>query len=74
METQIIMNTDSNKSIDDIVNMLDSLMGDDFSRVKIDIDNSAPDASFKKEYHHGRCDVGSPWARGCSFDLLEPED
>ena len=26
----------------------------------------------KKEYHHGRCDVGSPFARGELFDLEDP--
>ena len=61
-------------NIDNIVNMLDSLMGSNYSRVKVDVDDTVPESSFKKEYHHGRCDVGSPWARGCSFDLLEPEE
>ncbi len=32
------------------------------------------EGEVKETYHHGRCDVGSPWARGCSFDVLESED
>ena len=24
-----------------------------------------------RRYHHGRCDVGSPWACGTAFDVLE---
>ena len=28
---------------------------------------------ISRSYHHGRCDVGSPWARGEAFDVLEEE-
>ena len=24
-----------------------------------------------RQYHHGRCDVGSPWACGTAFDVLD---
>ena len=24
-----------------------------------------------RQYHHGRCDIGSPWACGTAFDVLE---
>ena len=62
------------QNADDIVKMLDNLTNNDVSRIKIDFDETAPDDYYKKEYHHGRCDVGSPWAKGCAFDVLEPED
>lgn len=75
-------------SEEDIIAMLDKLTKDEVSRIKItvneettdgktdenaDAKNSAKSVPYK-EYHHGRCDVGSPWARGCAFDVLEDEE
>ena len=61
----------NDKEISDIINMLDKLSGDGVSRIKVQMDEEMTEGDTKKEYHHGRCDVGSPWARGCSFDVLE---
>ena len=60
--------------VENVINMLDGLTGNEISRIKVDINETVPEGTYKKEYHHGRCDVGSPWARGCAFDVLEPED
>lgn len=59
------------KEINDIINMLDSYSENGVSRIKVTMDDTLKEGETKKEYHHGRCDVGSPWARGCSFDVLE---
>lgn len=64
--------------IDNVIKMLDALTENEVSRIKVNVEdtitgdgtNIAP-GSYKKEYHHGRCDVGSPWARGEAFDVLE---
>ncbi|MCQ2080312.1 MAG: hypothetical protein MJZ11_01550 [Lachnospiraceae bacterium] len=55
---------------DEIIRMLDSLTQNEISRIKI---NVADDDSeqLNIEHHHGRCDIGSPFARGCAFDVLE---
>lgn len=67
-------------SEEDIIAMLDKLTKNEVSRIKINVeDNSEESASSDattspvNEYHHGRCDVGSPWAKGCAFDVLEDE-
>ena len=58
--------------IDSIINMLDSLTMDGVSRIKIKLDEDISEETVPvKEHHHGRCDIGSPWARGCAFDVLE---
>jgi len=56
---------------EDIINMLDKLTSDEVSRMKIKVVEGEEETSPKKEYHHGRCDIGSPWAKGIAFDVLE---
>lgn len=58
-------------NIDDVINMLDKLTRDEVSRIKIKTDDIMQENMVKKEYHHGRCDIGSPWAKGIAFDVLE---
>lgn len=60
-----------NSRIDEVIRMLDSLTESEVSRIKIKTDENMDASEVKKEYHHGRCDVGSPWARGASFDVLD---
>ena len=55
----------------DIISMLDNLTAQEVSRIKINVTDDSEDALPRKEYHHGRCDVGSPWAKGVAFDVLE---
>ncbi len=61
----------SAQEIDDIVKMLDGFIDKDVSRFKITTSDEIEEGETKEVYHHGRCDVGSPWAKGCSFDVLE---
>lgn len=63
-----------NNDLDNIVEYLDSFATSQESRLKFNVSKDAPYGTFDKEYHLGRCDVGSPWARGCAFDVLESED
>lgn len=52
------------KEIEDLIGMIEMKMQGGVSRLSIGF-SDALDADAKVEtYHHGRCDVGSPWAKG----------
>ena len=55
---------DSANDINDIINMIDGKINDGVGRLKVFIDDSQAAGTVKEQYHHGRCDVGSPWAKG----------
>ena len=59
------------RELNDIVNILDGMVAQEISRIKVVTSDEAEEGSISREYHHGRCDIGSPWARGCAFDVLE---
>ncbi|MCM1175156.1 MAG: hypothetical protein NC341_08895 [Blautia sp.] len=59
--------------LEKLVAMLDSFAASDGSRLKIDMSDELEAGESRRQYHHGRCDIGSPWARGCAFDVLEDE-
>lgn len=50
--------------IDEIIRMLDEKTTAGVSRIKVLMDEEQPEKAVKEVYHHGRCDVGSPWADG----------
>jgi len=50
--------------INDIIKMLDEKTTSGVSRVKVLMDEEQAGGEVKEVYHHGRCDVGSPWADG----------
>lgn len=51
------------QDIENIIQLLDSKTEAGVGRIKINVSDYQKD-SLKEEYHHGRCDVGSPWATG----------
>ncbi len=59
--------------IDDVVRMLDNMAEGGVSRIKVETSGDVADGEVKKAYHHGRCDVGSPFATGKLFDAQEPD-
>lgn len=59
--------------IDDVVRMLDNMAEGGVSRIKVETSGNVADGEVKKAYHHGRCDVGSPFATGKLFDAEEPD-
>lgn len=70
------------KNLEQVIAMLDGFAASDASRLKIDVSDEYAEGTenlphklyeVKRQYHHGRCDIGSPWARGCAFDVLEDE-
>lgn len=57
--------------VDEVIKMLDSMSGAGVSRMKVEISEFLEEGQEQKEYHHGRCDVGSPFATGKLYDLEE---
>lgn len=62
------------ENIEDVVRMLDGMVLREVSRIKIETSDEVEEGLAKRAYHHGRCDVGSPFASGKLFDLEPPED
>lgn len=58
------------KDIRNIVELLDNFAQSNEGRLKLRMSEDMDTAGTTKQYHHGRCDVGSPWACG----TLEPLD
>jgi len=58
--------------IDDIIKLLDGMAEGGVSRLKVEASSQVQAGEVKKTYHHGRCDVGSPFAKGQLFDLEDP--
>jgi len=54
---------------DELISALDSIMNSGVSRLKIDISDKMAEGEYEKKYHHGRCDVGSPFATGKLYDF-----
>lgn len=52
------------QDITNIINILDGKVEAGASRIKINVSGEQEADSVKEVYHHGRCDVGSPWAKG----------
>ncbi len=62
---------DENGDVINIMNILDGFCEAGESRMKLEVADNMEEGSVKKQYHHGRCDVNSPWAEGKAFDVLE---
>lgn len=58
------------EDIEALVRLLDGYTQAEGSRIKIDV-VEGQGGVVERKYHHGRCDVGSPWACGTAFDVLE---
>ena len=54
----------SDKEIEEIVNMLDSKTEAGISRIGVHRVETEREDFVRDVHHHGRCDVGSPFANG----------
>lgn len=70
----------NDKEIDELIKMIDGKMEDGVGRLKVSFTESQEEGVVKEQHHLGRCDVGSPWARGTvtncdaiDFNLLGEE-
>ena len=50
--------------IDDFIKIIDEQMNSGVSRLKVYASDELGENETQRVYHHGRCDVGSPWAKG----------
>ena len=61
----------SEQDIENVLKILDNFGKSDTSRLKIDASELQKQGTTRKQYHLGRCDVGSPWARGTLCDVVD---
>lgn len=59
------------QDIENIIRLLDEKMDSGISRIRLQVKEDKKESSVQSAYHHGRCDVGSPWAEGMTWDLSE---
>ena len=52
------------QDIENIITLLDVRMGSGVARIKLHVDDTVQEGETLETYHHGRCDVGSAWAKG----------
>ena len=66
---------DNIDNIDELINMIDGKMENGVSRLKVGFSEELESGGKKEAYHHGRCDVGSPWATGTvgNCDAIDSE-
>ena len=67
---------DNIDNIDELINMIDGKMENGVSRLKVGFSEELESGVKKDAYHHGRCDVGSPWATGTvgNCDAIDADD
>lgn len=61
----------SEEDIDNMLAILEKFGNSDISRLNVAVSEEVKAGKSARAYHHGRCDVGSPWAKGDAFDVLE---
>lgn len=61
----------NDKELDDLIALIDDMAASGVSRLKIDASEELEEGTHTTQYHHGRCDINSPWACGKAFDVLE---
>lgn len=59
--------------LDEVMKMLDTMTEAGVSRIKVETSDVMEEGMYRRAYHHGRCDVGSPFATGKLYDLEEDE-
>lgn len=62
------------EDIEAVLNLLENFGHSEESRFKVVMSDELAEGKAQKQYHYGRCDVGSPWAKGTPFDVLEEKD
>lgn len=58
------MNMVNYNDVENIIELLDSRMGAGVNRINLHVEDTVSEGQAVEVYHHGRCDVGSPWATG----------
>jgi hypothetical protein len=58
------------QDVETLVALLDGFARTEGGRLKVNVVEGQGEL-VSRQYHHGRCDVGSPWACGTAFDVLD---
>ena len=51
-------------SVDELLRLIDAKMEGGVSRLSVRFSDEQEAGTKVETHHHGRCDVGSPWAKG----------
>ena len=62
--------------VNELVDMIDNKMNSGVSRLSVGFSEDLNTGVKKESYHHGRCDVGSPWAKGTvsNCDVIDTQE
>ena len=63
----------SEKEIEELIKLLDGKTESGVNRINIQASENMESGKSAEIHHHGRCDVGSPWAKGTvkNFDCQD---
>ena len=64
----------SEQDIENVLKLLDGFGQSEVSRFKVTASENLEPGQTVGRHHLGRCDIGSPWATGQAFDVLEDAD
>ncbi len=73
-EREVKENDVNEEDITNMLDILDNFAKSDTGRLKLKVSDEVKAGKSERVYHHGRCDVGSPFARGDAYDVLEDKD
>ena len=65
---EINENDISDADIENMLNVLENFGASGEGRLKIQTSDEVEAGTTDTKYHYGRCDVGSPFAKGTPFD------
>ena len=65
------MAQETDRDIERLLAILDGFAESGEGRLKLLVSETAEDGTVSRVHHHGRCDIGSPWAGGNCFDAPE---
>lgn len=60
----------TSQDVEVLIALLDGRTQAGDSCIKVDVVEGEGEV-VSRQHHHGRCDIGSPWACGTAFDVLE---
>ena len=64
----------SDADIDNVLQILENFGSSEEGRLKVDVSDQIAEATTRKKTHYGRCDIGSPFAKGTPFDCGDNHD
>ncbi len=65
------MAKEMDRDIAQLLAILDGFAESGESRMKLCVSEAVAEGAVSRMHHHGRCDIGSPWASGDCFDAAE---